>query len=483
MRIYYNINMKSKFKFLFYILLFISLFLLFSCDNHIHEYSSSKILKNATCTEDGIIEYSCNCGNSITEKIPSLSHNVSTKGNIKQPVTCTSDGIIEFCCTRCNEVINTETITAYGHDISVLLDTISPATCTNTGLANYQCSRCNFTAQKEIPLAAHVYTNEDLVIKAPTCQEAGIAQHLCTNCGIPFESVEIFNDSAHIKGDWIITKEPEYFYQGEKEVHCTLCDALLDSDVVDRVPFSGDWVWINNEDFIRLSFKSTNPNKLSEIEIKLNQFGYFYDFDCTFSYNENSISIHTNQFTEDIIINVNSVDMNNQTIDISFSDEVIYQLSQIEDLQFSDIPQYIDFASHGYISLNTPIPFYKWASPHLFSNGGNGNCLECNHERMARVELFYYDVFDSEEPIICDEAFEVEKNNGFTLPQIDNTKNWVTFNSVSSLDDNRIYNGLEIVELHDDITRLYLKNNTKMLFNTNTDRINIITMEKLLTNT
>ncbi|MBR7071008.1 MAG: hypothetical protein IKI29_02470 [Clostridia bacterium] len=58
---------------------------------HTHDYMFSDITKEATCGEEGVITYSCSCGDSYTERIPkSTSHDWES-------ATCTSPKRCKVC--------------------------------------------------------------------------------------------------------------------------------------------------------------------------------------------------------------------------------------------------------------------------------------------------------------------------------------------------------------------------------------------------
>ena len=82
---------------------------------HTHSYTS-KVTKPATCTEDGVRTYTCECGDSYTETIPATGHNYSDFV-VTKPATCTEDGVKAKTCANCNDKI-TETIPATGHKSS-----------------------------------------------------------------------------------------------------------------------------------------------------------------------------------------------------------------------------------------------------------------------------------------------------------------------------------------------------------------------------
>lgn len=96
-----------------------------------HSYKA-KVTKEATETETGIRTYTCDrCGDSYTEIIPKVSpsHSHSYTSKITKEATCTDKGIKTYTCSCGNTY--TEDIPALGHD-----------------MADGKCKRCGYTDTK-----------------------------------------------------------------------------------------------------------------------------------------------------------------------------------------------------------------------------------------------------------------------------------------------------------------------------------------------
>ena len=77
---------------------------------HEHSYTS-EVTKEATCTEKGILTYTCECGDTYTEEIP-LAEHAPGKWEITKKATMLSDGEQVKKCTVCGEVLETAVIPA-----------------------------------------------------------------------------------------------------------------------------------------------------------------------------------------------------------------------------------------------------------------------------------------------------------------------------------------------------------------------------------
>lgn len=76
---------------------------------HTHSYTSA-VTKTATCTEEGIVTYTCSCGFSYTESVPTLSHSFG-EYVYNNDATTENDGTKTATCSVCG---TTDTITAEG---------------------------------------------------------------------------------------------------------------------------------------------------------------------------------------------------------------------------------------------------------------------------------------------------------------------------------------------------------------------------------
>ena len=143
--------------------------------------------KPATCAESGLTDGKrCSvCGVILEEQqvIPVLTEHSWDAGKILTDATCTEDGEIEYTCTVCTAK-KTESIPAKGH--TEVIDKGIPATCTESGLTDGKhCSVCNVVLleQVEIPAAGH---NEviDPAVEPTYTQEGKTEGSHCSVCGI-----------------------------------------------------------------------------------------------------------------------------------------------------------------------------------------------------------------------------------------------------------------------------------------------------------
>lgn len=79
---------------------------------HKHNYNE-EITKEATCLDKGLKTYTCDCGDSYTEDIEALGHDL--KDEVILP-TCTEGGYIKHSCNRCDVSYQDTETPALGHN-------------------------------------------------------------------------------------------------------------------------------------------------------------------------------------------------------------------------------------------------------------------------------------------------------------------------------------------------------------------------------
>lgn len=112
---------------------------------HIHNFSEWEIVTKATCTQTGLKQRDCSCGEIQKVEIAALGHTEATDAAVA--ATCTETGLTEGKhCSVCNEILVARSETAaLGHDWK-------SATCSNPET----CARCGTSRGNT---ASHNYGN------------------------------------------------------------------------------------------------------------------------------------------------------------------------------------------------------------------------------------------------------------------------------------------------------------------------------------
>ena len=203
---------------------------------HVEEetVTAQKIVKDPTCTENGIITYIANFKNNAFKPQTKIVDDKKATGHKvvvdqAKEATCAENGLTEGShCSVCNEVIKKqEVIPSTGH--KEVLDSAKEATCTNTGLTEgIHCSICNKIIKKQgiIPALGHDFKDG-----------------VCTRC------------HNQLKGQWKQSGN-KWWYQYEdgtypKNEFITIDNKLYRFDQYGYMQTG--WFRVNNEDYYATS--------------------------------------------------------------------------------------------------------------------------------------------------------------------------------------------------------------------------------------
>ena len=156
---------------------------------HEHEFGEWRGAIPATCTEEGLKERVCSCGEKETEVLPKREHKYS---NYLVMPNCTEQGYTLHACPSCGDRYKDTYVDPLGHD-EVEHDAQAP-TCTEKGWDAYvTCSRCNYTTYNEIPATGHTYAE---TVIDPLCMEQGYTLHAC-HCGDSYKDTYVEAIGVH----------------------------------------------------------------------------------------------------------------------------------------------------------------------------------------------------------------------------------------------------------------------------------------------
>ncbi len=150
--------------------------LIFPEDSIPHEHTyTSEITKEATHLEEGVMTYTCECGDTYTEVIAKITEH--TYNTITTVPTCTNRGYTTYIC-ECGHNYIDDYIDAMGHDFTDWTVVIEPD-CITHGEEYRNCSKCG---KKEYQYADALGHDFESVVTAPTCTEQGYTTYTC-ECG------------------------------------------------------------------------------------------------------------------------------------------------------------------------------------------------------------------------------------------------------------------------------------------------------------
>ena len=123
---------------------------------------------------------------------------------------CTNDGIVVYTC-ECGDTYNEKTSDALGHNYGDWSIVVMPTMDVN-GTEMHECNVCGLTETRDY-VCEHIEVS-DVVIKGSTCQNEGIVQTICDMCS------KVMNEntipvSAHEFGEWKTIKNASPNHNGE----------------------------------------------------------------------------------------------------------------------------------------------------------------------------------------------------------------------------------------------------------------------------
>ncbi len=184
-----------------------------------HDWNDGVVTEEATCTQDGVKTFTCECGATKTEKIDRLGHDFAEEW-------AGDEDYHWHKCSRCDA-----TNDKAEHQWTETDRT--PATETENGKVTYECSVCKATKEEVLYYDPHVAAEE-------WSHDENYHWHACTaheNC------TEQMDKAEHAWDDGVVTEEATCTQKGEKTFTCETCGATK-TEVIAQLDhdFTGDWL-------------------------------------------------------------------------------------------------------------------------------------------------------------------------------------------------------------------------------------------------
>lgn len=183
-----------------------------------HAYGDWVIVKEATCTEDGLKTRHCqndDCNEVESEVIPATGHTFGD-WKVTTPATCETEGQEERTCESCKET-ETRVIKALGHEF-VDYTYNNDATCEKDGTETAKCTRCDKTDTRIAEGTKLGHELKEEILTNPTCETAGSKKITCSRCD--YEEIVEIPAIGHKWNDGEVTTAPTCTTEGVKTFTC-----------------------------------------------------------------------------------------------------------------------------------------------------------------------------------------------------------------------------------------------------------------------
>ncbi len=203
--------------------------------------------KEATCTEAGIVNKICKCGEFLEKLTIEPKEHTLSEWIVDKDATCTEAGSKHIECTVCEGVLKTEIIAVAGHKFGEW-EVTKEATCSEDGAKHRICSVCEEKEDTVIEKIAH--KNAELQNeKEATCLEKGYSGDLyCPDCKEIIEDGEEIKAKGHTASEWITDKAPTFTETGTQHKECTVCKEELETGIVDKLTLKTPAVKVSNDE-------------------------------------------------------------------------------------------------------------------------------------------------------------------------------------------------------------------------------------------
>ena len=143
----------------------------------VHEHVYAETVTDATCTEEGKLVKTCECGEVVEEIIPVAPHDYETT---TIAATYVDKGYDEHVCKVCQHSYRDNETDMVPHDHKYK-DKVTKPTCTDKGYTTHTCELCGHTYKDtQVKALGHNYKTQTI---APTYTEKGYDVHKCSTCG------------------------------------------------------------------------------------------------------------------------------------------------------------------------------------------------------------------------------------------------------------------------------------------------------------
>ena len=180
---------------------------------HTHAFGEWKTVVEPTCTEEGVEERVCECGEKEQNELDTIDHVYTAV--VTEP-TCTEGGYTTYICV-CGKSSVKDRVDKTGHSFKDWTVEVAPS-CTAEGVGRRECENCDFSVTKALDKSGHSF-GDWYMFKEPTCEVIGSERRDCKNCAV-FETRGVDSLGGHSFGDWYVETASTCTTEGTERRDC-----------------------------------------------------------------------------------------------------------------------------------------------------------------------------------------------------------------------------------------------------------------------
>lgn len=200
-----------------------------SSTKHTHSWGEGVVTKEASCSEKGVMTFTCSCGKTKETEIPTLDHTYAKEDT---PASCTEYRKETYTCS-CGDTYTIEfPEEGYADHIYIPTEDSYDASCTEPGKVYYVCNCCGDAYEEDIEPLGHSFTKYT-IDTPPSCKEEGAKSIYCDECGEMQEGSTVVMDKTPHKENPAHEIKPATFWKdGLETVRCVDCEEILSETVL-----------------------------------------------------------------------------------------------------------------------------------------------------------------------------------------------------------------------------------------------------------
>ena len=241
-------------------------------ESHNHAFGDWVTKQNATCTEKGLQERICSCGEKETQEISALGHTETADAAVVP--TCTTDGLTAGThCTACGEVLVAQETVPATHDWKQIA-LLESATCFTHGEERRACRVCGFEENAPVaPLKHDLVKDEETQLYSCTlCHGVVFAGHIYAAIEGEYHWFEAYQ-ACEDMGGHLVTITSKY-EQAAVEVLMNFESVVSREYWIGGVRAAGEFQWITEEPFEYQNWLQGQPNFYNHDQHFLNTYSH-----------------------------------------------------------------------------------------------------------------------------------------------------------------------------------------------------------------